>query len=299
MKMRPARKIFLLLAVTNAGFLFWRFAVPPTQNPLRVTFLDVGQGDAAVIETPGGKTILVDTGGMDQEGGDNEGRRTVAPFLRSRGVNHVDMILLSHPHTDHIGGAAALIGQFPAALLMDNGQDADKPPVANILTAAQTHHVLYRAARRGQVIELGDGVLLRVLSPTELETHGAVNNASMVLRLEYKRTTLLFTGDAEIDEETDLLNDKLPLACDALKVGHHGSDTSTTPEFLAAAHPRFAIVSVGKHNLYGHPRLDVMRRLSESGAKTYRTDQCGAVTLLSDGETTQVAPFREPHSESP
>ena len=291
--------MFLTLAALDVVFVFWRFALPPAPLPLRVTFLDVGQGDAAVIESPGGKTVLVDAGGVDHAGGDDEGRRTVAPFLRGRGVNRIDLLLLSHPHTDHIGGAATLLGQFPVGLLMDNGQDVDKAPVAEIRRAAESRRVPYRAARRGQVIELGDGAVLRVLAPTETETHGAVNNASMVLRLEYKRVVILFTGDAEIDEETDLLRDKLPLACDALKVGHHGSDTSTTPEFLSAAHPRFAIISVGKHNLYGHPRRETLQRLSESGVKTYRTDQCGAVTFLTDGETTQVEPLRAPPPSFP
>ena len=294
MRLRPAGKIVLALAAVDAGFLFWRFAIPMAPSPLRVTFLDVGQGDAAVIESPGGKTILVDTGGISHEGGDDAGRRTVAPFLRSRGINRIDAILLSHPHTDHIGGAATLLNQFPVGLLMDNGQDADKAPVADIRTAAQSHRVPYRAARRGQVIEISDGVILRVLAPTEAETHGAVNNASMVLRLEYKQTRFLFTGDAETEEESDLIADKMPLDCDALKVGHHGSDSSTTPEFLAAAHPRFAIVSVGRHNLYGHPRQDVLQRLSESGAKTYRTDESGAVTCLSDGATTRMESVRDP-----
>ncbi len=293
MKLRFAAKIGLLLLAVDAGFLFWRFAVPSAPPPLRVTFLDVGQGDAAVIESPGGKTIVIDTGGVHQNGGDNAGRRTVAPFLRSRGVNRIDMMLLSHPHLDHIGGAAALLDSFPVGLVMDNGQDADKPDVAAIHAAAENHHAAYRAARRGQVIALGDGVILRVLAPTEPETHGAVNNASMVIRLEYKRAAFLFTGDAEVDEESDLLTDPKPLACDALKVGHHGSDSSTTPEFLAAAHPRFAVVSVGKHNLYGHPRQDILQRLEAGGATVYRTDERGAVTLRSDGASVQAETVRD------
>ena len=273
MKKQTAKKVFLVLLAMDAAALFSRFAISKPPQTLRVTFLDVGQGDAAVIESPSGKTILVDTGGVSHEGADDEGRRTVAPFLRSRGINRIDLILLSHPHTDHIGGAKTLLTLFPVGLLMDNGQDADKPPVADILTAAQIHHTAYRAARRGQIIELGDGTVLRVLAPTEAETHGTVNNGSMVLRLEYKRTAFLFTGDAETDEENDLVTDKMPLACDALKVGHHGSDSSTTPEFLAEAHPHFAIVSVGRHNLYGHPRQDILQRLTDSGATTYRTDE--------------------------
>ena len=294
MKKKVAKKIALVLLAINAAALFWRFAIPAPPQPLRVTFLDVGQGDAAVIESPGGKTILVDTGGVSHEGADDEGRRTVAPFLRSRGINQIDMILLSHPHTDHIGGAKTLLTLFPVGLLMDNGQDADKAPVADIQAVAQNRHVLYRAARRGQSIELGDGAVLRVLAPTEAETHGAVNNGSMVLRLEYKKTSFLFTGDAETEEENDLVTDKMPLACHVLKVGHHGSDSSTTPAFLAEARPHFAVVSVGKHNLYGHPRQDVLRRLTESGATIYRTDERGAVTCVSDGATVKAETVREP-----
>ena len=294
MKKKVAKKIVFALLALDAAALFWKFAIPTSPPMLRVTFLDVGQGDAAVIESPGGKTILVDTGGVSHEGANDEGRRTVAPFLRSRGINRIDMILLSHPHTDHIGGAKTLLNLFPVGLLMDNGQDADKPPVADILTAAQSHSTAYRAARRGQIIELGDGAVLRVLAPTEAETHGTVNNGSMVLRLEYRQTNFLFTGDAEKDEENDLVTDKMPLACDALKVGHHGSDSSTTPEFLAEAHPHFAIVSVGKHNLYGHPRQDILQRLTESGAAAYRTDERGAVTCVSDGATVKVETMRGP-----
>ena len=293
MKKKTAKKIRIALLALNAAALFWRFAIPAAPQTLRVTFLDVGQGDAAVIESPGGKTILVDTGGVSHEGADDEGRRTVAPFLRSRGINRIDLILLSHPHTDHIGGAKTLFTQFPVGLLMDNGQDADKAPVADIQAAAQNQHAFYRAARRGQVIELGDGAILRVLAPTEAETHGTVNNGSMVLRLEYKRTAFLFTGDAEQDEENDLVTDKMPLACDALKVGHHGSDSSTTPEFLAQAHPHVAIVSVGKHNLYGHPRQDILQRLTENGATAYRTDERGAVTCVSDGAAVKVETVRD------
>ena len=285
MKLSFEKKAWLAFAAVQILLLIWRLIYHPAPPELRVTFLDVGQGDAAVIETPGGRTVLMDTGGRDIEGDNDEGRRTVAPFLRSRGVNRIDAMLLSHPHADHIGGAATLLNRFTVNLVMDNGQDADKPLVSEILTTAQAHHALYKTARRGQVLELGDGVVLRVLAPTETETQGPVNNASLVVRLEYGQTSLLFTGDAETDEERDLLTngDRNALACNALKVGHHGSDTSTTPDFLAAAHPALAVVSVGKRNLYGHPRREILDRLAAGGVKTFRTDQNGAVTLISDG----------------
>ena len=286
-------KILAVFALVHLLLLVWRFTYHPKPDALRVTFLDVGQGDAAIIESPGGSALVVDTGRIDTDGTDNAGRRILIPFLKSRGINAVGAILLSHPHADHIGGAAALLEAFPVGLLMDNGQDADAPLVVPILTAAQTHHTIYKTAQRGQEIVLDDGVILHILAPTEAERHGKVNNASMVLRLEYGKTVLLFTGDAEIDEEADLVASGSQLTADVLKVGHHGSDTSSTPEFLAAVHPRLAIVSVGLHNLYGHPRRDVLERLEAGGAKIYRTDKNGAVSCASDGNTVQCSAYHD------
>lgn len=253
------------------------------QAKLTVTFLDVGQGDAAVIETPSGKVMLIDTGGVLADGSDNEGRRVVGPYLRSRGIQRIDMELLTHPHADHTGGAATLLERFPTGALVDNGQAADSNSATHLRADASEHHVTYLAARRGQILDFQDGVTARILAPTEAETHGSPNNASIVLQLQYGQTTFLFTGDAEADEEADLVSTHQPLACDILKVGHHGSRTSTTPPFLAATHPHIAVISVGAHNLYGHPNEEVLNRLQAAGSRVYRTDKSGAVTCLSDG----------------
>ena len=266
----------------------------PKSAELRVTFLDVGQGDAAVIETPGGKTVVMDTGRIDENGDNDSGRRVVAPFLQKHGVNKIDLLLLSHPHADHIGGATTLLEHFPVDLLMDNGQDTDSAVEAHYLQAAQQYRITYRAAQRGQVINLDDGVTIRVLSPTPEERDGPVNDASMVLRVEYGSTAFLFTGDAEINEESDILHSGQPLNADVLKVGHHGSVTSTTPEFLAAVHPKAAIISVGRRNLYGHPRREIIERLRASGIATFRTDANGAVTCVSDGTSVRVTPMHSP-----
>lgn len=280
------RLCFCFLAVN--GLLVGWGAGHRQRAELRVAFLDVGQGDAAVIESPSGKVLLIDTGGVFADGSDNEGRRTVGPYLRSRGIRRIDMELLTHPHADHIGGASALLERFPTAALLDNGQQTDSPLPAHLRTDAAERHVAYLAARQGQILDFQDGVTARILAPTEAETRGAPNNASIVLLLQYGRTTFLFTGDAEADEEADLLATHQPLPCDVLKVGHHGSRTSTTPSFLAAAHPRIAVISVGAHNLYGHPSAEIIDRLRDSGVKTYRTDQQGAVTCLSDGVTVHA-----------
>lgn len=255
---------------------------------LTVAFLDVGQGDAAVIESPSGKVLLIDTGGVIAEGNDNEGRRVVAPYLRSRGVRRIDMELLTHPHADHIGGATTLLERFPTGALVDNGQKGDSSLPTHLRQEASAHHVPSLAAHQGQILDFQDGVTARILAPTETETHGSPNNASIVVRLEYGRTAFLFTGDAEAEEESDLIATHQPLSCDVLKVGHHGSHTSTTVPFLTAVHPQIAVISVGAHNLYGHPSPEVLDRLQTAGIKVYRTDQTGAVTCISDGVSVQT-----------
>ena len=287
MTVRTLWRLCFCFLVVNGLLVGWG-VTHRRQAIMRVTFLDVGQGDAAAIESPSGKVLLIDTGGVFADGSDNEGRRVVGPYLRSRGVRRIDMELLTHPHADHIGGAATLLERFPTDELLDNGQQTDSPLVTRLRTDAADHHVRLLEARRGQTLDFQDGVTARILAPTEAETHGSPNNASIVLRLEYGRTTFLFTGDAEADEEADLLAAKQPLPCDVLKVGHHGSRTSTTLPFLAAAHPHIAVISVGAHNLYGHPSLEVLDRLREAGVKVYRTDQSGAVTCTSDGITVRT-----------
>lgn len=261
-----------------------------SSHELRVTFLDVGQGDATIIETPSGKTLVIDAGNITSDGDDDMGRRIVAPYLRQRGINHLDVIFLTHPDSDHIGGAATLLEQFPTELLMDNGQftRSDSPIAANILKTASARKVPLRSARRGQELEIEDGVKVRILAPTPEFLTASDNDSSIVLRIEYKNISFLLTGDAGAAAETDLIRSRLPLTSDVLKIGHHGSLTSTTPAFLSAVRPRFAIISAGKRNMHGHPHRDILERLNQVGAKIYRTDQQGAITFHTDGTTISI-----------
>jgi competence protein ComEC len=289
MQVRSVRKMVALFALVNLLLLGWGWTHRQQAGELRVTFLDVGQGDAAVLESPGGKVLVVDTGGILEEGSDDQGRRVVAPYLRYQGINRIDLLILTHPHADHIGGAATLISQFPVGLLMDNGQTSDAPEETRLLEAAHQRGVPYRAAQRGMKLDCGDGVTAQVLAPCAQAVFGTPNNASVVLRVDYGRTAFLLTGDAEADEEAEMLHSGQPLGCDVLKVAHHGSHTSTTPAFLAAAHPHLAIISVGAHNVYGHPSPEVPERLRAANVRVYRTDRDGAVTCLSDGVTVRTA----------
>ncbi len=278
------------LCAVVAGFLLinllligWAIShrTPPE---LRVAFLDVGQGDSCVLETPTGKVIVIDTGGVSPESGDDEGRRTVAPYLRSRGINRIDVMILSHPHADHIGGAKTLIEQFEVGALIDNGQDASSPLVSPILNAAVSHHVVYQRGLRGMKLDCKDGVTAQILAPTPQECQNEPpNNASVVAKIQFGNTSFLFTGDAEKDEEGELTRSGEPLQADVLKAGHHGSHSSTSPHFLASVHPSYAVISVGAHNRHGHPTPEVLERLKASHIQTYRTDKSGAVIAHSDG----------------
>jgi competence protein ComEC len=260
-------------------------------NPLRVTFLDVGKGDAIVIETTNGAAAVVDAGGTLRGGGDQAGR-TIIPYLRSRGIRSIGALILTHPHPDHIGGAATLIEQFPIAFLLDNGVDSTLPEYRRYRDAARAHKVEYHQMRRGTAVTFGDGVRLTAIAPPRSLAQGRTNNTSIVLRLEYGNNVFLLTGDAEAESESEMLRSGQPLACDVLKVGHHGSKQSSSPEFVAAARPRIAIISVDANNRNGYPAPEVLERLKRAGAEIYRTDQHGAITCIADGKEIRVETAR-------
>ena len=287
-KRRKGRQGFLVFALFSA-ILFWVATGLHRRDTggLRVTFLDVGQGDSCVIESPSGKIIVIDAGNILDEGNDDQGRRVVAPYLRSRGINAIDILVLTHPDTDHIGGAASLLHEFPVTLLLENGQfgKTESAIVSAIFREVKRRNTAIRIARRGQKIALGDGANLTVLAPTDAMMSGTTNDASVVMRLDYGRHSFLLTGDAGETEETELLAANQSLACDVLKAGHHGSKHSTTPAFAIAAKPRYGIFSCGKRNTYGHPNPGVVNRLKAIGAAIYRTDTQGAITFHSDGVT--------------
>ncbi|HEY5545647.1 MAG TPA: DNA internalization-related competence protein ComEC/Rec2 [Gemmatimonadaceae bacterium] len=274
---RPA----LVSASALCVALWWPVVRLPGSR-LELHMIDVGQGDAIALRTPRWRWILVDAGDQWREG--DVGERVVVPYLRRRG-GEIAAFILSHPHADHIGGAASVIRRLPVAFLWDGGFPQGSSVYEGVLDAARERGVPWRAARAGGAIEI-DGVRLTVLSPDSAEIAGApdANAASVVVMAEYRGVRILLTGDAERDVEARLARRfGRTLRADVLKVGHHGSATSTTPPLLEAVEPRLALVSVGAGNRYGHPSPEVLGALRSRGAQALRTDDGGSIVVGIDG----------------
>jgi competence protein ComEC len=249
--------------------------------------IDVGQGDALAIRTRAGRWILIDAG-RSWLGGD-AGRATVVPYLAHRG-GAVSLFVLSHPHADHVGGAPSVFASLHPARFLDPGYVGTSPPYRAALGEAARDHIPWQRVHPGDSLVI-DEVTLTTLAPDSswATNLNDANLASTVLVARVGAVRFLFTGDAEAAEEEWLLaRDPSVLAADVLKVGHHGSSTSTTPPFLAAVHPRLALVSVGAHNAYGHPDPGVMQALHASGAQVLRTDRAGTIVVLTDGRRLEV-----------
>ncbi len=275
----------------------------PDAHKLRVCVLDVGQGDCIVVETPSGRTMVIDGGGVNDEtrpeDGADVGERVVVPYLHTRGINRVDVLVLTHPHGDHVGGLPAVLRAQPVGAVLDGTVlPYPTPAYQAFLTGVQAHHIPYHHAARGMRLDLGDGVTADVLNPPLLGTpfgenpdDATVNNYSVVLRLTYGRTHFLLTGDAETEAENDMLSACPDLSADVLKAGHHGAGNASSDAFLDRVHPHFAAISCGLHNHFGHPAPATMARLAVHGIQTFRTDHNGAVTFISDGQTVKAEPF--------
>jgi competence protein ComEC len=259
---------------------------------LEIVVLDVGQGDAIVIRTPKGRWILVDAGpaGLGQDAG----AEVVLPFLKRRGVRRLDRVYFTHPDLDHTGGGVSVLGAMDVGLVSDPGLPAGKRSYLELLETAQGRGVPWERAVPGTTWSV-DGVTLRVLAPLRPELTGGTggndtdaNAASVVLALDYGRFRMLLPGDAPDDVEEALLRLGVLGDVDVLKVGHHGSTTSTSWALLERIRPELALISVGRRNRYGHPAPSVLARLDRIGARIERTDQSGTLRVLArdDGRWT-------------
>ena len=284
-------RILLFLAI----FLFFNtlssFCL--STGDLLINFIDVGQGDSILIETPDNRKILIDAGGKPYTGGspDKIGSQIVVPFLHRKGINCLDLVVLTHPHDDHAGGMGPVLQEIKVKEVLDTALPYESYAYKNFLRLINRNRIKYNIAKAGQVIDLGD-VKASILGPPEQFIEGTLsdpNNNSIVIRLVYGNTSFLLTGDLAFEGEKEIIDSGYPIKSDVLKIGHHGSATSTSDEFLDAVSPKIAVISVGKDNKFGHPSGITLDKLSERGIKTYRTDEDGAVFVRSDGRRIEVS----------
>ncbi|MFZ0705715.1 MAG: ComEC/Rec2 family competence protein [Candidatus Korobacteraceae bacterium] len=279
-----------LAILAIAAFAMVLLPPKPQLHPgvLEVTAIDVGQGDSLLIVTPEGKTLLMDSGGLGATSRSDfdVGEEVVSPYLWSRGIHHLDAIAISHAHSDHIGGMRSIIANFRPIQLW-YGVESTAPEFVAVEKTAREFGVVLTAHRAGEEFDFGE-LKIRVLNPQPGWDAIDTDDQSLVLRLQYGQTSALLVGDSHQRIEK-LMLDENPRA-DLLKVGHHGSLTSSSPEFLAAVHPQFAVVSAGFYNPFRHPRPEVMERYAASHITTYRTDLAGAVSFYLDGKSVTARP---------
>jgi len=236
--------------------------------------------------------------GGSQQGGaslsESIGERIVVPFLLRQGIHALDAAILSHPHGDHAGGLAPVLRRLHVAELADGGQIYGGHAYADAIETAKAGHVPIVYPRAGMEWRTGDGVTLHFLGPSlpfVANSRNDINENSVAFILRYKDFCMLFTGDAGAAAEQRFLSQGVDLRCSILKTGHHGSAYSSTPAFISAVHPQYALISVGRHNLFGHPSPQTIDTLRRIGATIYRTDEHGAITVGSDGKNAQVTPL--------
>ena len=272
------------------------------KGQLTISMLDIGQGDAVLIQT-GTKNILIDTGDDKyyEDGKKGKENTQLLTELQKLKIDHIDTLVMTHAHADHIGKADKVIAQYGVKELVYNGIPSTSKYFINALKAAKANGTQQVKVKAGDVLDFGNGVSFEIVSPSQSlidEDTAAikakkkvdVNNESVVGQLTFGNFAMLFTGDAEGPVEKDMAASYgKKLKCQVLKAGHHGSKTSSTAEFLKLVQPESVVMSLGVNNQYGHPHEALLNRLQKQGVKNiYRTDVNGTITIVSDGSSYSI-----------
>ena len=275
---------FLLLAV---DIFLIRLDVKHSQKFLTFGMLDVGQGEALYIESPNGAQILFDAG---------PARKILAPLrsVMSPFDRTLDVIVITNPDADHIGGLADILKYYQVGLVLEPGTQNSSKTFQNLKTKIKDQKIPVILAKKGMRINMGDGAVIDILFPDRDVSSWSTNEGSVVAQLRYGATSIMLTGDATSETEKIILasNPQKEVKSKILKVGHHGSRSSTSAAFFRAVAPDYALVSLGKGNSYGHPHPEVLETLGEFGAKVFRTDLLGTIILKSDGKNEAFSVHR-------
>ncbi|NLB54115.1 MAG: MBL fold metallo-hydrolase [Syntrophomonadaceae bacterium] len=253
--------------------------VQTTAGTLQVHFIDVGQGDAILVQTPAGQNMLVDAG-------DNSYGGEVIEYLTSQGVEQLDIVVGTHPHADHIGGLDTVIDHFPVQKVYLPKVTHTTKTFRDLLAAVKDNGLKVTTAKAGVDLPL-EGLNAYFAAPVE-DSYESLNNYSAVIKIDYGSHSFLFTGDAEAESEAQILSAGTDIKTTVLKVGHHGSSSSTSPEFLQAAAPRYAVIMLGEDNPYGHPHRETMELLNSAGVEIFRTDRDGTIVFSTNGEDIEI-----------
>ncbi len=301
-----ALAVVLLIAVT----VFHPFSTSTPDGKMHIDFIDVGQGDAALLTFPNGETMLVDGGGkmnFDRKFVKNEtddepelfvpdsqtiGESVVSPFLWSKGLDKIDYLLATHADTDHIQGLTAVAKNFHIRAAFFGRTPFADEDFAELDDVLQKRKIASAVLKRGDVLDFG-GATVEILYPQADDSAQAIadNNHCLVLRVVYGNKKFLLTGDIEKEAEKALLQTPQLLQADFVKVAHHGSRTSSTENFIAATKAEYAIISVGRRSRFGHPHAEVVERWQNSGAKIYKTGESGTISVSTDGKNLEIQTF--------
>ncbi|MEK4387326.1 MBL fold metallo-hydrolase [Solibacillus sp. FSL W7-1464] len=252
------------------------------EEPLKemaVHFIDVGQGDSIFIEAPNGKTMLID-GGVKGAG------KEVVAYLKAQGVNRLDYVVATHPDADHIGGLISVLNSISIKEFIDSGKVHTSQTYEEMLSLIQAKNIKFTIPEAGDEIQLEDNLIIEVLAADETASDN--NDASIVLRAEYQNISFLLMGDADHGVEQELLQKGNDVQATILKAGHHGSNTSSLPEFVEAVSPLATILSYGQDNKYGHPHAEVIDILQKANSEIYSTAEAGTIVITTDGVTYDI-----------
>ncbi len=246
-----------------------------TDGKLIIHYIDVGQGDSMLLQADG-MNMLIDTGSKSA-------KDKLFNYLDSLNVKKLDYIIATHPHEDHIGSMGYTIDKYEVGTIYAPKKNSTTATYKAMIKAVANANKKITVAKAGEKFTFGNNVLCEIVAPNS-SSYENINNYSIVMKVTFGKTSFLFTGDAEEETENEILENNFNINSDILKLGHHGSATSTTDEFLWAVHPKIAVISVGKDNDHGHPHKEILSKLEKQNIQIFRTDKDGTIVLESNGE---------------